>query len=144
MTIEFACQNFAGTSPEFAITWAIDLWFQIRKVQEWQYGKGNSPVTSDWLQVHRKSCSPDKKQWQDFSDRLRRLQIDFQHDSFSYGYVLDFSRSARGLIWWEDFGKGVVVARGTGDGGGTRVVARVWFWGEIGMEEHGGGAPELI
>jgi hypothetical protein len=26
----------------------------------------------------------DEKQWQDFSDRLQRLQIEFQRDSFSY------------------------------------------------------------
>jgi hypothetical protein len=28
---------------------------------------------------------PDEKQRQDFSDRLRRLQIEFWRDSFSYG-----------------------------------------------------------
>jgi hypothetical protein len=36
------------------------------------------------------------------------------------------------------------VATGSGDGGGTRVVARVRFSGEIGMGMHGGGAPKLI
>jgi hypothetical protein len=33
---------------------------------------------------------------------------------------------------------------GYDDGGGTRVVARVWFLGEIGIEMHGGGALKLI
>jgi hypothetical protein len=34
--------------------------------------------------------------------------------------------------------------RGGGNGGGTRVVARVRFGGEIGMGMHGGHAPKLI
>jgi hypothetical protein len=46
------------SSPEFGITWAIDLWFKIRKVQERVYAKGNSPVTLEWLQICRKSHSP--------------------------------------------------------------------------------------
>jgi hypothetical protein len=33
---------------------------------------------------------------------------------------------------------------GSGDSGRTRVTARVWFWGEIGMGIRGGGAPKLI
>jgi hypothetical protein len=78
--MEFARWNFT----DIAITWAIDLRFQIRKVQEREYAKRNSLVTSDWLQVQRKSRSPNEKQQQDFSDRLWRLQIDFRHDSFSY------------------------------------------------------------
>jgi hypothetical protein len=38
----------------------------------------------------------------------------------------------------------VAATTGSGDGGGTRVAARVRFGGEIGMRMHGGGAPELI
>jgi hypothetical protein len=33
---------------------------------------------------------------------------------------------------------------GSGDGGRTRLAARVQFSGEIGMRMHGGGAPKLI
>jgi hypothetical protein len=33
---------------------------------------------------------------------------------------------------------------GNDDDGGTRVAARVRFWGRIGMGMHGGGAPKLI
>jgi hypothetical protein len=33
---------------------------------------------------------------------------------------------------------------GSGDGGGTRVEARVQFCGEIGLGMRGGGAPKLI
>jgi hypothetical protein len=33
---------------------------------------------------------------------------------------------------------------GSGDSGGTRVTARVRFWGEIGMGMRVGGAPKLI
>jgi hypothetical protein len=36
------------------------------------------------------------------------------------------------------------VTRATGDGGGARVMARVWFLGEIDMRMRGGGAPKLI
>jgi hypothetical protein len=87
---------------------------------------------------------PDVKQRQDFDDRLRRLQIEFRRDSFSYDYVFSFSRPARDLIWREGFGIEVAATTGSGDGGGTRVVARARFWGGIGMGMHWGGAPKLI
>jgi hypothetical protein len=38
------------------------LRFQIHKVREQEYGKENSPVTLDWLQVHQTSHSRDEKQ----------------------------------------------------------------------------------
>jgi hypothetical protein len=38
----------------------------------------------------------------------------------------------------------VVVTTGSGDGGETRVMARVQFLGKIGMEIRGVGAPKLI
>jgi hypothetical protein len=132
------------TSSKFAITWAIDLQFQIRKIREREHGKENSPVTLDWLQVHRKSHSTNEKQQEDFGDRLQRLEIDFQHDSFSQNWVFGFSQPARGLIRQEDFRKEVAATRGTDDGGGARVAARVRFWGEIGMGMRGGGALKLI
>jgi hypothetical protein len=42
---------------------------------------GNVGLTTSSL----KKSQPDEKQRQDFSDRLRRLQIEFRRDSFSYG-----------------------------------------------------------
>jgi hypothetical protein len=36
------------------------------------------------------------------------------------------------------------VTRGTGDGGGAQVAARVRFLGEIGMGMRGGGAPKVL
>jgi hypothetical protein len=36
------------------------------------------------------------------------------------------------------------VTTGSGDGGGIRVPAIVWFLGEIGMVMYGVGAPKLI
>jgi hypothetical protein len=83
--MEFARRDYAGSLPEFAITWAIDLGFHIRKVWKREYNKGNSPVMLDWLQVHQKSHSTDEKQQQDFDDRLQRLQIEFWLDSFFSG-----------------------------------------------------------
>jgi hypothetical protein len=43
------------------------------------------------------------------------------------------------LVW-----RGVGEVCPTGDSGGARVAARVSFCGEIGVEGHMGGAPELI
>jgi hypothetical protein len=57
MTMEFTRPNFTGISPEFA----IDLQFQIHKVWDQKYDKGNSLVISDRLQVHRKSHSTNEK-----------------------------------------------------------------------------------
>jgi hypothetical protein len=34
--------------------------------------------------------------------------------------------------------------KGTGDVVELKVAARVWFWGEIGMQGCGGGAPKLL
>jgi hypothetical protein len=55
---------------------------------------GNVGLTSS----SSEKSQTDEKQWQDFGDRLRMLQIKFRCDSFSYGYVIGFSRLAHSLI----------------------------------------------
>jgi hypothetical protein len=45
---------------------------------------GNVGLTSS----SPEKSQPDEKQWHDFSDRLRRLQIEFQRNSFFLGLGL--------------------------------------------------------